>query len=223
MDRSSTDLDDPGTQVSAPSAPTAAPAAEPPSRRFALLLVIGGTIGLVAGTILLVEKIRLLENPDYIPSCSLSPALSCESVMSTAQAAVFGFANPIIGIAAFPVVVTTGVVLLVGAKLPRWYWLGLQAGVTFGVVFIHWLAFQSVFRIEALCLYCMVVWSVTIPLFWYVTLRNLRTGVIGVPKFLTGVVEAIDMASGVLLAAWYLFFIGIIGQQFWYYWETLLP
>lgn len=196
---------------------------EAPSLRFALLLIIGGVIGLAAGADLLIEKIILLENPDYVPSCSISPALSCGSVMSTPQASVFGFANPIIGVAAFPIVITTGVVLLAGARLPRWYWLGLQAGVTFGVVFIHWLAFQSIFRIEALCLYCMVVWTVTIPLFWYVTLRNLRTGVIRVPRFLAGVVEVVEMTSGVLLAGWYLLFIVVIGQRFWYYWQTLLP
>ena len=32
------------------------------------------------------------------------------------------------------------------------------------MVFIHWLIFQSLYRIGALCPYCMVVWAVTIPL-----------------------------------------------------------
>ena len=31
-------------------------------------------------------------------------------------------------------------------------------------VFMHWLIFQSLYRIGALCPYCMVVWAVTIPL-----------------------------------------------------------
>ncbi|PRC62285.1 hypothetical protein C6A85_03910, partial [Mycobacterium sp. ITM-2017-0098] len=30
--------------------------------------------------------------------------------------------------------------------------------------FVHWLIFQSLYRIGALCPYCMVVWAVTIPL-----------------------------------------------------------
>ena len=29
---------------------------------------------------------------------------------------------------------------------------------------MHWLIFQSLYRIGALCPYCMVVWAVTIPL-----------------------------------------------------------
>ncbi len=75
------------------------------------------------------------------------------------------FPNPLLGIASFAVVTTLGVVLLTGAVLPRWVWLGLQAGVTFGVVFVHWLIYQSLYVIGALCPYCMVVWAVTIPLF----------------------------------------------------------
>ena len=31
-------------------------------------------------------------------------------------------------------------------------------------MFVHWLIFQSLYRIGALCPYCMVVWAVTISL-----------------------------------------------------------
>src|SRR3546814_955690 len=122
--------------------------------------------------LLLIEKIALLEDPTYVPSCSINPILRCGSVMSTEQAEVFGFPNPIIGVAGFAIVTTVGVALLAGARLPRWFWWGLQAGTTFGVVFIPWLMFQSLYRIYPLCPYCMVVWAVTIPLFWYTTLHN---------------------------------------------------
>jgi uncharacterized membrane protein len=71
------------------------------------------------------------------------------------------------------VVAAVGAALLAGAAFHRWFWLGLQAGVTFGFVFVHWLIFQSLYRIGALCPYRMIVWAVTISIFWYVTLRNL--------------------------------------------------
>ena len=48
--------------------------------------------------------------------------------------------------------------------LPRWYWAGLATGTLLGTAFVHWLIFQSLYRIGALCPYCMVVWAVTIPL-----------------------------------------------------------
>src|SRR3546814_12490875 len=103
--------------------------------------------------------------------------MSCGSVMSTAQAELFGFPNPLLGIVGFTVVVVTGAVLLGGARLPRWYWLGLQVGVTFGMGFVAWLIFQSVYRIGALCPYCMVVWAVMPLIFWFVTQRKVRCGV----------------------------------------------
>src|SRR5699024_4983710 len=125
---------------------------------------------------LIFEKLRSLTNSDYVPSCSINPVVSCGSVMDSSQAALFGFPNPLIGIAAFPVVVTAGVALLSGYTAPRWFWLGMQVGTTLALVFIHWLIWSSLYDIGALCPYCMVVWVVVIPLFWYTTLHNLRAG-----------------------------------------------
>ena len=192
-------------------------------RRLATLLIGGGAIGLVAAATLLIEKIALIEDPTYIPTCSINPILSCGSVMSTPTAEAFGFPNPIIGVAAFPVVITTGVILLAGVTLPRAYWRGLQVGVTFGVLFVHWLMFQSLYRIDALCPYCMVVWVVTIPIFLYVTLANLATGAIRAPRRLQSTVAVIDDYRGVVLTAWYLVIVAAITQRFWDYWQTLLP
>ncbi|NRQ34681.1 vitamin K epoxide reductase family protein [Nonomuraea sp. NN258] len=177
------------------------------------LLTAGGALGLVAAFVLAVEKIALLKNPAYVPSCSINPVLSCGSVMSTPQAEVFGFPNPLLGVVAFAVVTTVGVTLLAGARLPRWFWLGLQAGVTFGVVFVHWLIYQSLYVIGALCPYCMLVWAVTVPLFWYVTLRNLAR------------LPAARRAAayhGVVVTVWFLAVITAIGVRFWSYWSTLL-
>lgn len=193
--------------------------ADPTPRRLALLLAIGGAVALLAAAVLLIEKITLIEDPTYVPTCSFNPILSCGSVMTSDQAEAFGFPNPIIGIAGFSVVVTTGVALLAGATFRRWYWLGLQAGVTFGVVFIHWLVFQSLYRIGALCPYCMVVWVATIPIFLYVTLHNLRAG--HLPGGRIG--SVIDEYSGVVLTVWYLVIAGLITKRFWDYWQTLLP
>src|SRR3981081_2606761 len=42
-------------------------------------LLIAGVAGLAAALTLTVEKIRQVANPDYIPSCSINPVLSCGS------------------------------------------------------------------------------------------------------------------------------------------------
>ena len=191
-------------------------------RRLAWGLTVGGVVGFIAAAVLLVERIRLAQDSDYVPTCSLNPVLSCGSVMETAQASLLGFPNPIIGVAAFPVVVTTGVAVLAGARLARWYWLGLQVGVTAALAFVAWLAFQSIYRIGALCPYCMVVWAVVIPMFWYVTLRNLAAGAFGekLRRSRASVVSA-EWHAPILLVP-FLVLLGLVGERFWSYWSTLL-
>jgi uncharacterized membrane protein len=183
------------------------------------VLIVGGLIGLVAAFVLTVEKLALLVDPDYVPTCSIDPVLSCGSIMRTEQAELFGFPNPLLGIAGFAVVVTIGVVVATGARLPRWVWLGLQGGVSLGVVFVHWLIFQSLYVIGALCPYCMVVWAVTLPIFWYVTLHNLHEGHLRAPARLTGRLVAFH---GVVLTVWFLLIGVAILEAFWFYWTSVL-
>ena len=208
-----------------PTAPeeTRIPAAATSTRPWlGWLLLTGGIVGLAAALVLTVEKLALLADPSYVPSCSINPILSCGSIIASPQAEVFGFPNPLLGIVGFSMVAATGAAIIGGATLPRWYWLGLQAGVTFGVVFVHWLAFQSLYRIGALCPYCMVVWAITIPLFFYVTLRNLNAYVgptRAVLRRVTGVAATYDTVA---LTAWFLAFLVAIAIRFWSSWLLIL-
>lgn len=188
-------------------------------RRLAWLLIVGGLVGLAAAFVLTAEKFALLADPTYVPSCSINPVMSCGSVMSSSQAEVFGFPNPLLGLVGFTAVAVTGAALLGGARLPGWYRAGLQVGVTFGMLFVHWLAFQSLYRIGALCPYCLVVWAVTIPLFWYVTLDNLTTGPDqGRAGRLAWWVRDFH---GVVLTLWLLTFVVAIAVRFWDSWLLL--
>lgn len=136
-------------------------AAVDPPRAVALALVLAGGLGLASAVVLLVEKIALLENPFYVPSCSVNAVLSCGSIMTSPQSELFGFPNPVLGVIAFPVVLVAGVVLLAGGRPAPWFWWGLLAGCAAGMVLVHWLVVQSAFVIGALCPYCMVVWGCT--------------------------------------------------------------
>ncbi len=186
------------------------------------LLVILGFIGFFAAADLSIEKVALLKNPDYQPTCNISPILSCGSVMSTDQAEAFGFPNPFIGVAGFAIVVTVGMALLAGAQFKRWFWLGLQAGTVFGVVFVHWLMYQSIFNIGALCPYCIVVWTVTIPLFWYTLLYNIREKNIRLQGAWRSIGDFMNKQHANILVFWYLAIFLVILVEFWYYWSTLL-
>ena len=194
----------------------------PSTCTLAWLLLLGGLLGLAASFVLAVEKYALLADPAYVPTCSLNPVLSCGSIMASSQADAFGFPNPLLGIAGFAVVTATGAALLAGARLAGWYWGGLQAGVAGAVAFVHWLIFSSLYRIGALCPYCMVVWAVTIPLFWYVTLRNAGAVEPLLPPVLKRALGVARSGHGVILTVWFLLITAAILQRFWLFWSTLV-
>jgi uncharacterized membrane protein len=152
---------------------------------FGIMLVATGVIGWAAAGILILEKLELYRDPDHVTSCDINPWVSCGQVMETWQSELFGFPNPFIGLVGFTIIVTTGMALLAGARFERWYWAGLQAGVTLGAVFATWLWSQALFDIYILCLYCMVVWAAMIPLFILTTVRTMVHGVIPAPVVLT--------------------------------------
>lgn len=182
----------------------------------AVWVLIAGAVGLAAALTLTIEKIEILINPDYVPSCSINPVLSCGSVMITPQASAFGFPNPLIGIVSFTIVVVTGVLAVAKVRLPRWYWGGLAVGTLLGVGFIHWLIFQSLYRIGALCPYCMVVWAVTIPLLVVVASIALQ------PQLENGVARIIHQWRWSLVTLWFTALILMILVRFWNYWSTLI-
>ncbi|MFW0783979.1 vitamin K epoxide reductase family protein [Gordonia sp. CPCC 206044] len=185
----------------------------PVSLPVALTVLVAGVLGLIASATLTVERFHLFTDPNYVPSCSINPVLSCGSVMVTDQAALFGFPNPLLGIAAFPVIIVTGVLAAAGVSLPRWYWLGQSLGTLLGFVLVNWLAFQSLYRIHALCPYCMVVWVIT-PIILVLSIGR----VVGSSR----VGREVRSWLWVLLPVWYVVVIVAIGVEFWDYWSTLI-
>ncbi len=186
------------------------------SRPYGFGLTSLGALGLVSAFMLTVDKFNLLEDPSFVPSCNLSPILSCGSVMVTDQASVFGFPNPLLGLVGFTVVVVLGVLLTLRTPLPNVVHVGLAVGSVAGLAFVHWLAFQSLYRIGALCPWCMVVWAVTIPLAVWSVLTAARA--------ITHK-RQVEMAWSVrylIVLFWYLAFVVLILIRFWDYWRTLL-
>ena len=121
--------------------------------------------------------------------------------MQTWQSSIFGFPNMFIGIVAFAIIITTGMALISGAVFARWYWIGLQLGVTLGFAFATWLWSQALYSIHVLCPLCMVVWAVMIPLFIWLTIRNIMQGAIKVPA---QVARFVGPAGWLLVAVIYL-------------------
>nr|WP_280680073.1 vitamin K epoxide reductase family protein [Cryobacterium sp. CG_9.6] len=143
---------------------------------LAIFLIIAGAIGFAAAFALTLDKVRMLENPDAQLSCNFSVLIGCSTNLASWQGSLFGFPNPLIGLAAWSVVITIGAAILAGARFARWFWLALNVGVTGAIAFVIWLIAQSIFVLDVLCPWCMVTWSVTIPVFLAVTLYNLKSG-----------------------------------------------
>ncbi|CAM5249316.1 membrane protein [Streptomyces avidinii] len=184
-------------------------------RGLAWLLAVTGAAGLLASWVITLDKFLLLEDPDFKPACSLNPVVSCGSVMQSDQAAAFGFPNPMLGLVAYGVVVCVGAGLLAGARYRGWFWLGLNAGTLFGVGFCTWLMVQSLYEINALCLWCCLAWIATLLMFWAVTAHNVRTRVLPAPGPLRGFFTEFGWAPPAL-------HIGVIGMliltRWWDFW-----
>jgi uncharacterized membrane protein len=150
-------------------------------RPFALLLLITAVVGWLASGTLVLEKLEVLKDPQHATVCDVNPWISCGQVMQTWQSSVFGFPNMFIGIVAFAVIMTTAMGILAGATFARWYWIGLQVGVTLGFAFVVWLWSQALYSIHILCPLCMIVWAAMIPMFVWVTVRNVSHRIIPMP------------------------------------------
>lgn len=181
------------------------------------ILVIAGVVGVFASYMITADKFASLQNPSYQAACDINPIVSCGSVMKSEQADVFGFMNTYIGLIGFPVILTLGVVLLTGVRLKRWLWLGLQIGLSFGVIFAYWLLFESVYRIKALCPFCLGVDVVITTAFWYVTLYNFHIGNLSMPKKLKRVGEFVKRHHLDLIIVWFVLVTALILKHFWYY------
>jgi uncharacterized membrane protein len=182
-------------------------------------VLIAGVIGLAASMALTVEKFKILLDPHYVPSCNINPIVSCGSVMTTPQASLLGFPNPLLGVIGFTVAVVTGVLAVAKIPLPQWYWIGLAVGTLIGAVLVHWLIFQSLYRIGALCPYCMVVWAVTIPLLVVLVSIVFRPVL---DRGDSAVARVLYQWRWSIVTLWFTAVFLMIMVRFWDYWSTLL-
>jgi len=186
------------------------------------ILIVTGVVGLLMSAVLIYDETQISHNQNYKPSCNLNPVVSCGSVIVSKQAQAFHFSNPYIGLVGFAVIVTTGVTILAGAKLKRWYWLGLQGGAIFGVAFCHWLFYQSVYKINDLCPFCAVTWIAVITLFWYTTYYNFWSGNLTLPEKLKPAGKFAARHHIDILVLWFLIIAALILNHFWYYYGKFL-
>ncbi|HEY0965626.1 MAG TPA: vitamin K epoxide reductase family protein [Candidatus Saccharimonadales bacterium] len=179
-------------------------------------MLIAALAAFAAAFTLSVEKIHLLQNPDAILSCSVNLVLNCASVMQTWQASVFGFPNSYIGIAGFAIVIAVAMGGLLRVKYSRNYLVTAQVFYGLGLIFAYWLFFQSVYVIQILCPWCLVVTFTTTLIFESLLHYNLRQNNFGLSKANNKKVQTFldKQFDRVIIAAWIVLMVLLVMLKF---------
>jgi len=183
---------------------------------FGVLLAFGIT-GLIASFTLAIEEFHLLKNPDTILSCSFNLVLNCAAVMKTWQASVFGFPNMFIGLMGFPLVIMIALLGLSSKTVfPRWFMIGAEIGIVFWTLFAYWLFFNSVYAIEVLCPWCLVVTFSMTMLSAAITRYNLLNNTFRIQKKTNKKVEQFLLHDydKVIVAGWVVLLIALVIAKF---------
>lgn len=182
---------------------------------FGTLLAFG-IIGLIASFVLAVEEFHLLQNPNAVLSCTFNLVLNCATVMKTWQASVFGFPNMFIGLMGFPMVIMIALLGLSKVKFPRWFLIGAEIGIVFWTLFAYWLFFNSVYDIQVLCPWCLVVTFSMTMLSAAITHYNLRENTFGLSTTRHKAVKEFLRKDydKLIVAAWIVLLIAIVFLKF---------
>ena len=136
-------------------------------------MLVGACLSLLASLVLSIEAVHLAANPHAQLSCSLNAVVNCATVSLHPSAAFFGFPNSFLGLIAEPVVITVAIAGLAGVRFPRAFMFAAQLGYTLGFIFAYVLLFISMFIIQALCPWCLVVTITTTFVFFAMTRYNI--------------------------------------------------
>lgn len=187
--------------VSVPAKDTGAPAVPADMPRgwrhgavwLYLVMLAASGLALVVSFVLSAETLQMAREPGKLLSCDVNAVLSCSAVADSWQAEIVKFAglsypNAFFGIAAESVFCTIAVIGLARMRMPRWFaactWFGSLAALAYS----YWLTTQSLFVINALCPWCLVLCFATTIQFIAVshvtvTVQGLPTRAAGLRKY----------------------------------------
>ena len=143
-----------------------------------LTVLFGGT-GVFASISLLLSKIEKLENPDFVPPCSINVWYDCSQVMESQWSALTGYPNYINGIVLYSLAIMTGLFVLANKtndKRVIWFAVGLSG---LGLFVNINLLYVSAFLIHAICLWCVLSIVSTAGVFFALLEYAVREGMLG--------------------------------------------
>lgn len=129
-------------------------------------MLLASGVALLVSFVLSAETLQMARHPGQSLGCDVNAVLSCSTVAQAWQSEIvkFGklsFPNAFFGIAAESVFVTIAVIGMARMTMPKWFatctWLGSLAALAYS----YWLTSQSLFVINALCPWCLVLMFAT--------------------------------------------------------------
>lgn len=119
-------------------------------------MAVAGGIGIVSGSITIMDKIALLKDPAAGSFCDISSTVGCTPVLLSWQSSVLGPPNALLGVIMFAVLATAGAVVASNGRLvPGFHTAMLGLSVFFGL-FLTWYMYEVAYSIGALCPFCTV-------------------------------------------------------------------
>ena len=115
-----------------------------------LVMLLASGVALLVSFVLSAETLQMARHPGQSLGCDVNAVLSCST-----------FPDAFFGIAAESVFVTIAVIGMARMTMPKWFatctWLGSLAALAYS----YWLTSQSLFVINALCPWCLVLMFAT--------------------------------------------------------------
>lgn len=132
-------------------------------------MLISATLSLIASLVLSYDAIKLAATPSGKLACDINAVISCGKVAKSWQSDLLGFPNSFIGLMLEPVIMTVAIAGLSLVAFPRLFMRVAHVGYGLGLIFAFWLLSQSLFVINALCPWCLLVTISTVTVFSTIT------------------------------------------------------
>lgn len=136
-----------------------APATSPTegqSRLWGWLVMVASAIGIVSGSITVVDRIALLKDPAAGSFCDISSTVGCSPVLLAWQSSVLGPPNALLGVIMFAVLGTAGAVVATNGRLVPGFHNAMLGLSVFFALFLTWYMYEVAYSVGSLCPFCTV-------------------------------------------------------------------
>ncbi|TSI14517.1 vitamin K epoxide reductase family protein [Brevibacterium aurantiacum] len=131
------------------------------ARKYGILLVALGALGLVFSYGVAMAKLDLVADPESSLVCDQGGVMMCSPVFASPGAAFLGFPSSFLGMSGFTVMIVVGVLALGRAGLPSWFWTCFGIGMTAALILMVLFEIYSLAGVSVICGDCVLVWLIT--------------------------------------------------------------